>query len=152
LKKVSIVLLALVVFGVLISTFQGPTQTTYLSETVRGWVGYKGDSVHFRSDVNYVEYFIVGLVMAVFGLSMRWKFWILGVIGCGFGLLDEVIKIALPTREFSSVDLIKDFAGIWMAVGLVYGISRIKKEKMTSFRHDICGFGSTKQETYKWSI
>lgn len=151
-KKVSIVLLALVVFGVLISTFQGPTQTTYLSETVRGWVGYKGDSVHFRSDVNYVEYFIVGLVMAVFGLSMRWKFWILGVIGCGFGLLDEVIKIALPTREFSSVDLIKDFAGIWMAVGLVYGISRIKKEKMTSFRHDICGFGSTKQETYKWSI
>lgn len=128
-KKVSIVLLVLVVCGVLFLTFQGPKQTTYLSETVREWVGYKGDSVHFRSDVHYVEYFIVGLVVAVFGLSMRWKFWISGFIGCGFGLLDEVIKIALPTREFGPVDLIKDFVGIWVAVGLVCGVRWLSRNK-----------------------
>ena len=43
-------------------------------------------------------------------------------LGGGFGLLDEVIKIALPTSEFGAVDLIKDFVGIWGAVGLVYGV------------------------------
>lgn len=106
-------------------SFQGPTQTIRLSETVREWVGYEGDSVHFRSDVHYVEYFIVGIAVAVFGLNMRWKAWLPGVIGSGFGLLDEVIKIALPTREFGLMDLIKDFIGVWAAVAVVYGVHMI---------------------------
>lgn len=130
-KKVAITLLVLTVCGVLFLTFQGPTQTTYLSETVREWVGYKGDSVHFRSDVHYVEYFIVGLVMAVFGVVRGWKAWIPGALGCGFGALDETIKIALPTREFGMADLVKDFVGVWVCVAIVYGVSLIltKKDK-----------------------
>ena len=72
-KKFTTILLVLMACGVMFLTFQGPTQTTRLSETVREWTGYKGDSVHFRSDINYVEYFVVGLVVAVFGLSMGWK-------------------------------------------------------------------------------
>ena len=116
--------------GVMFLTFQGPAQTTRFSETVREWTGYKGDSVHFRSDINYVEYFIVGLVVAVFGLSMGWKAWKPEVIGCGFGLLDEVIKIALPTREFGSVDLIKDFIGVWVAVAIVYGGKRLSRNRV----------------------
>lgn len=44
------------------------------------------------------------------------------MIGCVFGLLDELIKIALPTREFDGIDLIKDFVGVVASVAIVYGI------------------------------
>lgn len=33
------------------------------------------------------------------------------LIGCGIGLLDEGIKVILPTREFDVVDLVKEWAG-----------------------------------------
>ena len=94
-----------------------------MSETVRELVGYEGDPLQFRSDFHLVEYFVVGLVIAVFGLSMRWKIWIPGVLGCGFGALDELIKIALPTREFGMADFVKDFVGVWVGVAVLYLVS-----------------------------
>lgn len=32
-------------------------------------------------------------------------------VGCGIGLIDESIKVLLPTREFDFVDLVKDCVG-----------------------------------------
>ena len=49
------------------------------------------------------------------------------MLGCGFGALDELIKIVLPTREFGGVDLIKDFIGVWVAVVIVYLVSYLVK-------------------------
>ena len=125
-KKILTVMLLLIVAGaVLYLTFQSPQETTSLSEAFREkamLIGYKGDSIRFRSDIHLVEYFIVGIAVAVFGIVMKYPVWIPGVMGCGFGLIDECIKILLPTREFEAVDLIKDCAGVWLAVAVVYGV------------------------------
>ena len=40
-------------------------------------------------------------------------------VGAGVGLIDESIKVLLPTREFDVVDLIKDWAGVAVAAGLI---------------------------------
>ena len=44
-----------------------------------------------------------------------------------FGLLDESIKILLPTREFSAVDLVKDFIGAGIAFEVIMLIHTGKK-------------------------
>lgn len=41
------------------------------------------------------------------------------LIGCGIGLIDESIKVLLPTREFDFVDLVKDWVGVAVAVGMI---------------------------------
>ena len=64
-----------------------------------------------------------GLVVGVFGIERGWKIWIPGVLGCGFGALDETIKIFLPTREFGAVDLVKDCIGVWVGLAIVYLVS-----------------------------
>ena len=125
-KWISIVLVIVVITSVLFLTFQSPAGTTHLSEMVRGWaikIGYKGDGLQFRSDFHLVEYFVVGLVVGVFGIERGWKAWLPGVFGCGFGLIDETIKVFLPTREFGAVDVVKDFIGVWVAVAIVYLVS-----------------------------
>ena len=126
-KWISIIPVVAVLAIVLALTFQSPAGTTHLSETVRKWIGYNGTSHQFRSDVHYVEYFIVGLVIAVFGLTMGWKAWLPGVLGCCFGLIDETIKFFLPIREFEIVDLMKDFIGVWVGVLVVGLVSYLVK-------------------------
>ena len=125
LKIPAMILLLIVAGAVLYLTFQGPQETTSLSEAFREkamLLGYKGDVLQFRSDIHLLEYFIVGIAVAIFGIVMNYPIWIPGVMGCGFGLIDECIKILLPTREFSAVDLIKDCIGVWVAVAVVYGV------------------------------
>lgn len=125
LKIPAMILLLIVAGAVLYLTFQSPQETTSLSEAFREkamLLGYKGDALQFRSDIHLVEYFIVGIAMAIFGIVMKYPIWIPGVMGCGFGLMDECIKILLPTREFSAVDLIKDCVGVWAAVAVVVGV------------------------------
>lgn len=132
LKIPAMILLLIVAGAVLYLTFQGPQETTSLSEAFREkamLLGYKGDALQFRSDIHLVEYFIVGIAVAIFGIVMNYPIWIPGVIGCGFGLMDECIKILLPTREFSAVDLIKDCIGVWAAVAVVYGVKWGRKER-----------------------
>ena len=128
LKIPAMILLLIVAGAVLYLTFQGPQETTSLSEAFREkamLLGYKGDALQFRSDIHLLEYFIVGIAVAIFGIVMNYPIWIPGVMGCGFGLMDECIKILLPTREFSAVDLVKDFVGVWVAVAVVYGVRKI---------------------------
>ena len=117
-KIIAGILTALVIGAVLFLTLQGPEETTALSESVRKWIGYQGSGAAFRSDVHLIEYFIVGL--AVIGLAriLGWKLWTGVLFACAFGLLDEGIKILLPTREFGMVDLVKDFFGVFAALGV----------------------------------
>lgn len=53
--------------------------------------------------------------MLAFGASRGWKIPI-SLIVCGaIALLDESIKVLLPTREFDVIDLVKDWVGIGLA-------------------------------------
>ena len=100
--------------------------------TFREWfrkLGYQGTANQFRSDVHLIEYFIVGIATVVFCKAMGWKPWIGLVAACIFGLLDESIKILLPTREFSAVDLVKDFIGAGIAFEVIMLIHTGKKRK-----------------------
>lgn len=126
------ILLAVVAASVLFFTFQGPHETVSLSEHVREWaikIGYKGDMLQFRSDIHLVEYFIVGIVSSLFCLAMGWRIWAAAIIGCSFGLIDEIIKIFLPTREFDLIDLGKDFIGVWIATIIVLLLSNLVQDK-----------------------
>lgn len=38
------------------------------------------------------------------------------LVGVGVGLVDEGIKVLLPTREFDVVDLVKDWVGVATAM------------------------------------
>jgi len=126
-------LLAVVLGAVLFLTFQGPKETTALSERFREWfrkLGYQGTSNQFRSDVHLIEYFIVGIAAIFFCKAMGWKPWIGLLAACTFGLLDESIKILLPTREFSAIDLAKDFIGAGMAFGVIMLIRIIRSKRV----------------------
>lgn len=46
------------------------------------------------------------------------------LIGCGVGLIDESIKVLLPTREFDVVDLVKDWVGVAAAMVVIWLIKR----------------------------
>ena len=50
------------------------------------------------------------------------------LIGCGIGLIDESIKVLLPTREFDFVDLVKDWIGVAVGTGVVAISQHHKKE------------------------
>lgn len=45
-------------------------------------------------------------------------------VGCCVGLIDEGIKVLLPTREFDFVDLVKDWVGIGLAAFVVLILKR----------------------------
>lgn len=131
-RMITGVLVIIVLGAVLFLTFQGPKETTELSERFREWfrnLGYQGTANQFRSDVHLIEYFIVGIATVVFCKAMGWKPWIGLVAACIFGLLDESIKILLPTREFSAIDLVKDFIGAGIAFEVIMLIHTGKKRK-----------------------
>ena len=126
-KKLAFGVLAVLAFAtVLYLTFQGPKETTQLSGGFQAWLfmtfGWDIEMHTLRSNIHFVEYFGVGLTLALFARSMEWKRWAVWALiaGCAFGLLDETIKIFLPTREFDGIDFIKDCIGIAAAIGTVY--------------------------------
>ena len=126
-------ILVAVIALVFFLTFQGPRETISLSEMVRAWairLGYNGDPLKFRSDFHIVEYFVVGIASAIFAKGMNWRAWIPGIFASTIGLLDETIKIFLPTREFSGIDLLKDFCTVWAAILVVSLISNLMKRKV----------------------
>lgn len=132
-KKTTAILLILAVAMVLFFTFQDAEGTTRLSESVRQWLENRGlriESHALRSNIHILEYFIVGLAVLAFGASRGWTV-VISVIVCGaIALLDESIKVLLPTREFDVVDLIKDWVGVAVAIGIVV---LIRKTKATEY-------------------
>lgn len=108
-----------VVITILFLTFEDSAGTAKLSETFRLWfekVGIQTDYHSFRSNAHIVAYFVLGVVLSLFGRERGWRWWI---VGCGFGLIDESVKVLLPTREFDVVDLIKDWVGVAAGVGVM---------------------------------
>lgn len=121
-KTTTAILLILAILMVLFFTFQDAEGTTRLSESVRQWFegyGIKAESHALRSNIHILEYFIVGLAVLAFGASRGWKVETCILVCAGIALLDESIKVLLPTREFDVVDLIKDWAGVAVAAGLI---------------------------------
>ncbi len=123
-KRVIAGLLALMcVIGIFYLTCQTPEQTWEITRDVQKWLQNLGITVGgkaLRHYIHYVIYFIFGIILFI------WKEnWWMILVGFGVGLLDEGLKIWLPTREFDWTDLLRDFAGIITAFLLVICVRRI---------------------------
>lgn len=121
-KKVYGILLLAAVVVILLLTLQDAAGTVKLSEGLRLWLerlGLKSDFHSFRSNAHLVLYFLFGIVLCLYGRECGWRWWVIILIGCGIGLIDEGIKVLLPTREFDFVDLVKDWVGVAVAVGMI---------------------------------
>lgn len=126
------VLVWVVIIAIMMLTFQGPSDTTMLSEGMRSWLTRFGIEISgkaLRSHIHIVEYFIAGGVFLLFADAMGWKRFIPVLFACAFGLMDETIKIFLPTREFDAVDLVKDWVGVALAWLVVWACMRRKETK-----------------------
>ena len=113
-------------------TLQSPEGTVRLSEGLRIWLeqfGIQSDFHSFRSNTHLVMYFVLGVVLTLYGRESGWKWWVIVLICCGIGVIDEGIKVLLPTREFDVTDLMRDFVGV---VGvLVVMISKLLRKDVT---------------------
>ncbi len=120
--------LSVVVAFMIFLTFQDSEGTVKLSETVRLWVeqfGFISDFHSFRSNAHLVVYFVFGVILSLFCKETGFSWWKTIILGCGFGLIDELIKIFLPTREFEFSDFIRDCIGVIVAYCLVSILYRI---------------------------
>lgn len=127
-----IIVLAMIA-GILYLTFQSPEQTTQLSETVRIWLknlGWEMTPKEIRSKVHIPIYFLLGIVIFLFGHAMKWKWYVSVLLAISIALLDEGIKVFLSTREFDLMDLLNDFLGIGISsllIGLFFMIRRFNR-------------------------
>lgn len=129
-KTIYGILLVVVLVSILLLTLQDPEGTVRLSETLRlqfEKLGFHSDSHSFRSNAHLPVYFFLGVVLSLFGRVCGWRWWIVVALGCGFGLLDEGIKVLLPTREFDAVDLVKDWIGIGLGTAAVWMLQKRRK-------------------------
>ena len=120
------ILVLIVIAIIFYLTFQSPSQTMGLSEGVRGWLASHGivlDSSTVRSNAHLSEYILLGISLCLF---VGWKKALL--FGPLVGIIDEVIRIPLPTRHFDIIDLLKDFAGVILGVLLVVILKKITKK------------------------
>ena len=125
-KKISAVFLVLAIGMVVFFTFQAPNDSLKLSEFVRIWLSNHGVNInplYIRTDA-HLEYFILGLALSLFAKNRGYKWWIPFTAGCGMGLLDEMVKVFLPGREFGRGDLIRDIVGVGVATAVVMVCSK----------------------------
>ena len=126
-KKVYGILLITAALTILLLTLQDSAGTVKLSEGLRLWLerfGLKSDFHSFRSNAHLVLYFLFGIVLCLYGRECGWNWWVIILIGCGIGLIDEGIKVLLPTREFDFVDLVKDWVGVTAAMLVIWLVKR----------------------------
>lgn len=100
-------------------TLQSPEGTVGLSEELRHWLerfGFVTDFHSFRSNAHLVMFFVVGILLNLFGRECGWQWWVILAVGAVVGLIDEGIKVLLPTREFDVFDLVKDWVGVAAAM------------------------------------
>ena len=112
-------------------TLQSPEGTVGLSEGLRHWLerfGYFTDFHTFRSNAHLVMFFVFGVILSLFGRACGWNWWVILAVGCCVGLIDEGIKVLLPTREFDVVDLVKDWVGVAAAMLVIWLTKGIKQK------------------------
>ena len=132
-KKVYGILLLAAVVLILLLTLQDAAGTVKLSEGLRLWLerfGLKSDFHSFRSNAHLVLYFLFGIVLCLYGRECGWNWWVILAAGCCVGLIDESIKVLLPTREFDFVDLVKDWVGVVVGTEVV-AISQHRKKEIS---------------------
>lgn len=125
-KKIWGFLAIVIVCIIFYLTFQGPSETMGMSEKVRIWLNELGivwKSSTVRSNAHLPEYFALGMTLCLWG---GWKKALL--IGASVGIIDETIRIILPTRHFDFFDLLRDFAGILAGILVVLLIRWISKK------------------------
>ena len=130
-KKINEMLLVAAVVIILLLTLQDAAGTVKLSEGFRLWLerfGLKSDFHSIRSNAHLVLYFLFGTVLCLYGRECGWSSWVMLAVGCCIGLIDESIKVLLPTREFDFVDLVRDWVGVVAAVGLIAFKNRSAEE------------------------
>ena len=104
-------------------TFQGENETEALSDGVNSYVQNIGiimPAHELRSWVHIPMYFELGIFLFLFFISMSWKLRWGIVLGLLVGLVDEFVKLFLPTREFDFFDLIRDFIGVAIAFFILF--------------------------------
>lgn len=132
-KKVYGILLIAAALTILLLTLQDAAGTVKLSEGLRLWLerfGLKSDFHSIRSNAHLVLYFLFGIVLCLYGRECGWRWWVVLAVGCCVGLIDEGIKVLLPTREFDVVDLVKDWVGVVAAMIVIW---LIKRRKSTTY-------------------
>jgi len=126
-KRVYGILLIAAALTILLLTLQDAAGTVKLSEGLRLWLerfGLKSGFHSVRSNAHLVLYFLFGITLCLYGEECGWSWWVIILIGCGIGLIDESIKVLLPTREFDFVDLVKDWVGVAAAMLVIRLIKR----------------------------
>ena len=116
------ILLIAAALTILLLTLQDAAGTVKLSEGLRMWLerfGLKSDFHSIRSNAHLVIYFLFGIVLCLYGRECGWNWWVILLVGTGIGLIDEGIKVLLPTREFDLVDLVKDWVGVAAVIGMI---------------------------------
>ena len=106
---------------ILFLTFQNRNNTEELSNSLKDWLNSIGINVsgkQLRSNAHIVEYFLLGIALSQYGLLSNKKIgWII-FIGFCIGLVDEMMRIILPTREFELIDLLKDWLRIVLGINI----------------------------------
>lgn len=131
-KWITVFVVIAVATGILYLTFQGSAETKELTQKAQGvleQIGIKVEDKPIRHYVHYALYFVLGLAVCALCLTNNWKLSVGLLIGYGIGVIDEGIKVLLPTREFDVTDLMRDFIGVTVAVGITALMRKVKVGK-----------------------
>lgn len=133
-RWISLLVVIVVACGILFLTFQGPAETKELTQRAQGaleQIGIHVEEKPLRHYIHYALYFGLGLAICVLCLTKEWNLKTGALIACGIGVVDEGIKVFLPTREFDITDLFRDFIGVAVALLLM---SALRKKRLESKR------------------
>jgi VanZ family protein len=136
--KLKRILIFLLLACMLFLTFQSPEGTVRLSRSLQSFMmrllgveltdssppRWAVDMPWFRTLLHLPEYFVLGLAVGLYGRGRRRALWTAAAFCAAFALLDESIKLLLPTREFGALDLCFDILASLAAVALVYALAR----------------------------
>jgi len=128
----TLLVVIVVACGILLLTFQSPAETKELTLKAQGLleqIGIHIEEKPLRHYIHYVLYFLLGLAICALCLTKEWSLRMGLLVGCGIGVVDESLKVLLPTREFDVTDLMRDFIGVAVAVGIIVLIRRVRAVK-----------------------